>query len=227
MRRKIRRLFGLLAGIILLLAAAVAAINVYMVWGTRGRILKKDQWANFKADGVVVLGCSVRANGEASPMLKDRMQTAASFYKEASVSKMLVSGDNQSEDYNEVAVMKSLAVADGVAADEVYMDHTGLNTYDTIVHSKEFFGDGATIVIVTQSYHLYRAIYLAQQMGLKAYGVSADVDGIYSGQLYRELREIAARLKDFWYGWSKPELPESAKGIITCKSKKIDVYYYA
>ncbi len=227
MRRKIRRLFGLLAGMIILLAAAVAVINVYMVWGTRGRILKKDQWANFKADGVVVLGCSVRANGEASQMLKDRMQTAVAFYKEASVSKMLVSGDNQNEDYNEVAVMKSLAVEDGVAEDEVYMDHMGLNTYDTIVHSKEFFGDGATIVIVTQSYHLYRAMYLAQQMGLKAYGVSADADGIYDGQLYRELREIAARLKDFWYAWRKPELPELEKGIITCKSKKIDVYYYA
>ncbi len=227
MHRKIRRLFGLLAGMLILLTAVAAVINVYMVWGTRGRILKKDQWANFKADGVVVLGCSVRANGKASPMLSDRMQTAVSFYKEASVSKMLVSGDNQNEDYNEVAVMKSLAVADGVEADEVYMDHTGLNTYDTIVHSREFFGDGATIVIVTQSYHLYRAIYLARQLGLNAYGVSADVDGVYAGQLHRELREIAARLKDFWYAWRKPELPECEKGIITCKSKKIDVYCYA
>lgn len=227
MRTKIRRLLCVLVGIFIVSIAAVAAINVYMVWGTKGRILKKDQWANFKADGVVVLGCSVRPNGEASPMLKDRMQTAVSFYKEASVSKMLVSGDNQNEDYNEVSVMKALAVEDGVVADEVYMDHTGLNTYDTMVHSKEFFGKGATIVIVTQSYHLYRAIYLAQQLGLNAYGVSADVDGSYRGQMYREVREVAARLKDFWYGWTKPTLPESAKGIITCKSKKIDVYYYA
>ena len=227
MRTKIRRLLCVFVGIFIVTIAAVAAINVYMVWGTKGRILKKDQWANFKADGVVVLGCSVRPNGEASPMLKDRMQTAVSFYKEASVSKMLVSGDNQNEDYNEVSVMKALAVEDGVVADEVYMDHTGLNTYDTMVHSKEFFGKGATIVIVTQSYHLYRAIYLARQLGLNAYGVSADVDGSYRGQMYREVREVAARLKDFWYGWTKPTLPESAKGIITCKSKKIDVYYYA
>lgn len=158
-------------------------------------------------------------------MLNDRMQTAISFYKEASVTKMLVSGDNLNEDYDEVSVMKKLAVSGGIEADEVYMDHTGLNTYDTIVHSLEFFNKGSTIVIVTQSYHLYRAIYLAQRMGLNAYGVSADSDIVYRGQLYREFREMAARLKDFWYGITKPELPERAKGIITCKSKKFDVYY--
>ena len=77
------------------------------------------------------------------------------------------------------------------------MDHTGLNTYDTIVHSLEFFNKGSTIVIVTQSYHLYRALYLAQRMGLNAYSVSADSDIVYRGQLYREFREMAARLKDF------------------------------
>ena len=148
-----------------------------------------------------------------------------SFYKEASAKKMLVSGDNLNEDYDEVSVMKKLAVSGGIEADEVYMDHTGLNTYDTIVHSLEFFNKGSTIVIVTQSYHLYRALYLAQRMGLNAYGVSADSDIVYRGQLYREFREMAARLKDFWYGITKPELPEWAKGIITCKSKKFDVYY--
>ena len=158
-------------------------------------------------------------------MLNDRMQTAISFYKEASAKKMLVSGDNLNEDYDEVSVMKKLAVSGGIEADEVYMDHTGLNTYDTIVHSLEFFNKGSTIVIVTQSYHLYRALYLAQRMGLNAYGVSADSDIVYRGQLYREFREMAARLKDFWYGITKPELPELAKGIIKKKKKKFDVYY--
>ena len=83
MRAKIRQLFCLLAIIIITLAIGAAAINVYMVWGTKGRILKKDQWANFKADGVVVLGCAVRPNKEASPMLNDRMQTAISFYNKS------------------------------------------------------------------------------------------------------------------------------------------------
>ena len=78
-------------------------------------------------------------------MLNDRMQTAISFYKEASAKKMLVSGDNLNEDYDEVSVMKKLAVSGGIEADEVYMDHT-LNTYDTIVHSLEFFNKGSTIV---------------------------------------------------------------------------------
>ena len=139
MRAKIRQLFCLIVIVIIALAIGAAAINVYMVWGTKGRILKKDQWANFKADGVVVLGCAVRPNKEASPMLNDRMQTAISFYKEASAKKMLVSGDNLNEDYDEVSVMKKLAVSGGIEADEVYMDHTGLNTYDTIVHSMELF----------------------------------------------------------------------------------------
>lgn len=221
---KVRRIGAVAVSIIILIAAAAAVINIYMVWGTKGRILKEDQWADFKADGVVVLGCSVKQNGEPSKMLRDRMQTAVSFYKKASVPKMLVSGDNLSEDYDEVSVMKSLAVLGGIADNEVYMDHTGLNTYDTIVHSREFFGEGATIVIVTQSYHLYRALYLAEKLGLNAYGVSADVK-FYIGQLQREIREILARVKDFWYGWTKPQLPEQEEGIITCKSKKFDVYY--
>ena len=72
MRAKIRQLFCLIVIVIIALAIGAAAINVYMVWGTKGRILKKDQWANFKADGVVVLGCAVRPNKEASPMLNDR-----------------------------------------------------------------------------------------------------------------------------------------------------------
>ena len=99
-------------------------------------------------------------------MLNDRMQTAISFYKEASAKKMLVSGDNLNEDYDEVSVMKKLAVSGGIEADEVYMDHTGLNTYDTIVHSLEFFNKGSTIVIVTQSYHLYRALIWRSVWGL-------------------------------------------------------------
>lgn len=108
------------------------------IWyGDKRAYFKKDQWANFKADGVVVLGCAVRPNKEASPMLNDRMQTAISFIRKLLL-KMLVSGDNLNEDYDEVSVMKKLAVSGGIEEDEVYMDHTGLNTYDTIVHSLEF-----------------------------------------------------------------------------------------
>ena len=151
MRAKIRQLFCLIVIVIIVLAIGAAAINVYMVWGTKGRILKKDQWANFKADGVVVLGCAVRPYKEASPMLNDRMQTAISFYKEASAKKMLVSGDNLNEDYDEVSVMKKLAVSGGIEADEVYMDHTGLNTYDTIVNSLEFYKEKELQTIIIRS----------------------------------------------------------------------------
>lgn len=105
-------------------------------------------------------------------------------------------------DYNEVGVMKRHAVAAGVPSNVIFLDHAGLSTYESIWRAKELYGV-KRVLIVTQEYHLYRALYVAEQMGLTAYGVSADLRP-YRGQTVRELREVAARAKDLVFAQFKP-----------------------
>ena len=131
-----------------------------------------------------------------------------------------MSGDHGREDYDEVNVMKSYAVENGVPDSDVFMDHAGFSTYDSIYRAKAVF-EADSIIIVTQKYHLYRALYIAERLGVNAVGVSADLDD-YSGQLKRDLREIAARDKDFFSCLFKPEpkylgekIPVSGDGNIT------------
>ena len=114
-----------------------------------------------------------------------------------------MSGDHGREEYNEVYAMKQFAIAAGVDSSEVFMDHAGFSTYESIYRAKEIFG-ADKIVIVTQDYHLSRALYIAKSLGIEAYGVAADAR-IYSGQLVRDLREVLARNKDFFYAGLKPE----------------------
>ena len=106
-----------------------------------------------------------------------------------------MSGDNQRPEYDEVSAMIALAVTLGVEESAVEADRLGLSTYESLERARERF-DAERILIVTQKYHLYRALYVAEQMGMEAYGLSADVRG-YRGQILRDVREVAARCKDF------------------------------
>ena len=170
-------------------------------------------------DCVIVLGAGVR-NGSPTPMLRDRLITGISLYKSGAAPKIIMSGDHGREDYDEVNVMKSYAVENGVPDGDIFMDHAGFSTYDSIYRAKAVF-EADSIIIVTQKYHLYRALYIAERLGVNAVGVSADLDD-YSGQLKRDLREIAARDKDFFSCLFKPEpkylgekIPVSGDGNIT------------
>ena len=106
-----------------------------------------------------------------------------------------MSGDHSRSDYDEVNTMRNVAVEAGVPADDVFMDHAGFSTYESMYRARDVFG-AKRIVIVSQRYHLYRALYVAERLGLDAYGVSADLRP-YAGQEAREVREILARVKDF------------------------------
>ena len=99
--------------------------------------------------------------------------------------------------------MKNFAIDKGVPSESIFMDHAGFSSYESIYRAKEIFG-AKKIVIVTQKYHLYRALYIANQLGIEAYGVGADPRQ-YVGATYRELREILARNKDFIKCIFKPE----------------------
>lgn len=131
-----------------------------------------------------------------------------------------MSGDHGRNNYDEVNVMKQYAIDQGVPSSDIFMDHAGFSTYDSIYRAKEIF-NADKVIIVTQEYHLYRALYIANKLGLEAYGVRANPKQ-YSVQLFRELREILARNKDFIKTIYKPKptylgevIPVSGDGNIT------------
>lgn len=179
-------------------------VNLTMYDGTREKIVSGDVLSDYDADCILVLGASVRENGSPSLMLRDRLDTSIGLYEIGVSDRLLMSGDHSSPYYDEVTAMKSYAVEAGIPSTDIFLDHAGLSTYESIYRAKYVYG-AQRIVIVTQSYHLYRALYLADALGLEAVGVSCDTVR-YNGQILRDVREVAARVKDYFYGILKPEL---------------------
>lgn len=180
-----------------------AALNLYVVQKGKQRILSSEEAAELNADCILVLGCGLRADGSPSRMLQDRLDRGIELYQNAAAPKLLMSGDHGQEQYDEVNAMKKTAVEAGVPSGDVFMDHAGFSTYDSMYRAKEVF-QAKRVIIVTQRYHLYRALYIAEQIGLEAWGVAAE-DVTYAGQSGREVREILARIKDIGYCMIKPE----------------------
>ncbi len=153
-------------------------------------------------DCIIVLGAGVREDGTLSDMLRDRMDTAIDLYMRADNTKMIVTGDHGRESYDEVNAMKAYAVSCGVCDEDVFMDHAGFSTYESIVRAREVFGVERAVV-VTQRYHLYRALYICEYVGIDAMGICADVRQ-YRGAYYREAREVLARTNDFIKQFTRP-----------------------
>lgn len=153
-------------------------------------------------DYIVVLGCRVYDDGRLSHMLEDRVTVGVALYEKGVCNRILMSGDHEDDSYNEVDPMKDAAIAWGTPSEAVLTDPYGLSTYDSLARVLGEYG-GRRVVIVTQEYHLYRALYIAEKMGLDAYGVSADLRS-YAGQFKRDVREVLARCKDVFRTWAKP-----------------------
>ena len=178
----------------LALLVLLLAVNFYVRGSTKSRIMTVEQAvAEGDYDCVLVLGCQVR-DGVPSLMLRDRLDRGLELYGAGAAPKLLMSGDHGQTEYDEVNTMKAYAVERGAASGDVFMDHAGFSTYESLYRARDVF-QARRVLIVTQEYHLYRALYIARALGLDAWGVSAD-GGSYRGQTYRELREIAARIKD-------------------------------
>lgn len=196
---------------ILLCATAVLAVlgvDAFVVLSTRDRILTVESAGQLDdVDCIIVLGCKVGSDGTPSHMLNDRLVVGTEVYyalcESGKGSKLLMSGDHGTKEYDEVNAMKSFAISEGIESGEIFMDHAGFSTYESIYRAKEIFG-ADKIIVVTQSYHLYRALHIADALGVEAYGVSADLRS-YAGQLKYSAREILARNKDFLTAIFKPE----------------------
>ena len=181
---------GLLAGV------TVLAINAHVVHRTADAILTPEEAAaKENMDCILVLGCRVYEDGSLSHMLQDRLRQGLELYIAGAAPKLLMSGDHGQKEYDEVNAMKNYAMENGVPSQDVFMDHAGFSTYESLYRAKAVFGV-ERVIIVTQEYHLHRALYIAQQLGLEAYGVASDYRS-YAGQILRDIREILARNKDF------------------------------
>lgn len=183
---------------------AVAGINIFVLATTAGRILsveeagKKDD-----IDCIIILGAGVRADGTPSLMLKDRLEKTIELFNSGVSKTIIVSGDHRTNDYDEVNTMKNYLIDAGIPSECIFMDHCGLSTYESMYRAKNIF-DVENAIIVTQKYHMYRAIFVAKSFDIDAYGVCAK-EVSYSGQTKRSIREVLARIKDVGYCITKPE----------------------
>lgn len=154
---------------------------------------------NIKEDinNIIVLGAGVKTDGTPSDILMDRLITALEIEDKNNEKRFLLSGDHGREGYNEVKAMKNMLVEDGVNEEKIFLDHAGFSTYESIYRAKEIFKVEKAIII-TNEYHLPRALYLARKMGIEAYGIPSDIRKYDNIDLY-EKRENLAKIKDFIY----------------------------
>ena len=189
--------------ILIIASFLIILINSYVKITTKSQIITdRNLLKDYHADCILVLGAGV-SNGKPSPMLEDRLQKGVELYENQLAPKIIMSGDHGRQEYDEVNVMKNYAIDKGVPSEDIFMDHAGFKTYDSIYRAKEIF-QSKKIIIVTQEYHLSRALYIANKLGLEAVGVPAEKKD-YSGNTLREVREILARNKDFVQCMFKPE----------------------
>ena len=182
-------------------AAFILVTNMLVVSVAKSLIVSSDEALAFSSNGgadcILVLGASVSQYGP-SPMLADRLDRGIELFDLGVSNIMLLSGDNGTIEYNEVQAMKDYVLRQentGAGAANIYLDYAGFSTYNSVVRCKEIF-EAKRVVIVTQRYHLYRAVYNAKKAGLDVVGVAA-VDTKYGGQTVRNIREVPARVKDF------------------------------
>ncbi|MBE6958114.1 MAG: SanA protein [Ruminococcaceae bacterium] len=197
--KKTRRILlicaAVLAGLGIFAAAIVFGINAYVVNSTSPQILSPGEAAQLKGvDCILVLGCKVRDSGAPSAMLEDRLRRSVELFDAGAAPKLLMSGDHGTIPYNEVQAMKQYAIDKGIASEDIFMDHAGFSTYESLYRAKEIF-QVKKIIIVTQEYHLYRALYIADALGIEAYGVHSNYRN-YAGQAGFDVREVLARNKD-------------------------------
>lgn len=194
--RTVLKILSIAVVIGLILVLIGACINLYIVHTGGKQIYTVEQMRGSKADCILVLGAGLKPDGSPSDMLRDRLAFACDLWEEGVSDTVLVSGDRASESYDEVTAMKNYLLAHGVPEEAILEDPKGYSTSESLKRAKDVFGY-ENVVVVTQRYHLYRALYIAQKTGLDAKGVNSD-PYTYRGQVLRDIREFAARIKDFF-----------------------------
>ena len=198
------------------------SINAYMVNSKEDKILTDEESADLSdVDCILVLGAGVHGT-TLSHMLEDRVKTGITLYELGSAPKILMSGDHGQDDYDEVNAMKNYAKEKGVPSEDIFMDHAGFSTYESMYRARDIFGC-KKIIIISQKYHLHRAIYVAEYLGLEAYGVDSQLRPYAADtNIYNTIREFLARNKEFIYVRLNPKptylgevIPINGNGDVT------------
>ena len=206
--RKWKFRIGIPVAIIISLLISMFFVNVFIWTDVRDEIvfsvqdhsgISLDAAEALKAGDyqcAMVLGCAAYADGEPSPMLKDRLDAGIDLYRAGAVPKLLLTGDHGQVEYDEISAMYNYCLNAGIPAEDIFLDHAGFSTYDSVYRAQSIFCV-ERMVIVTQTYHEFRALHIADQLGITAVGVSSDQQH-YPGAVYREIRELLARNKDYF-----------------------------
>ena len=167
-----KKMIIFIAILLLIIFLIALLINTYVTQSTKKQIISKDNYSNLTdIDCIIVLGAKIWGD-RPSPMLEDRLLQAIELYENNVSAKIIMSGDHGTKEYDEVNAMKDFAIEKGIPSENIFMDHAGFSTYESIYRAKEIFG-AKKIVVVTQKYHLFRALYIANQLGIEAYGVGS------------------------------------------------------
>lgn len=226
MKKIIKIILITILTLITIILVSTLAINQNIYLKTKNKIITEQSEKIENVDCILILGAGIW-NNSPSPMLEDRLLQGISLYQKGFASKIIMSGDHGRENYDEVNIMKEFAIERGVNSEDIFMDHAGFSTYESIYRAKEIFG-AKKMIIVTQEYHLYRALYIAQQFDIEVYGVASNPRE-YMGQFAREVREWLARAKDFFKCIYKPKptylgdtIPVSGNGDITNDKEEVE-----
>lgn len=188
MKRLLKWLLALISFAILF----YASVNLWVWLVSRNSIVKIT---NTKpADAVIILGAYVRPDGALSWILKDRLDTGLQVYSQGLAQKIIVSGDHGQKDYNEVQAMKDYLLSHGVPAQDIFMDHAGFDTYDSIYRARDVF-QVKSAIIISQNFHLPRAVYIAKRLGIETQGVQAKL--YYPWWYVNTIRDSVARVKAY------------------------------
>lgn len=190
-----KKMVVVLGSFFILVVAYVVLSNMFMVKIQGKKIVSEEEAKNHNAQCILILGAGVWSDSP-SPMLEDRLLEGINLYHQGAASKIIVSGDHGRENYDEVNVMKQYLVDAGIPDTDIFMDHAGFSTYESIVRAKKVF-NVERMVVVSQKYHLYRALYICGKKHIDAVGVNSDPRR-YAGQSMRDIRELVARDKDIF-----------------------------
>jgi SanA protein len=194
--RRWPRIAGAVGGLVALIALVVAGSNAYILLSTEGEATSYVGDVP-PAEVAIVPGALVNANGHMSGMLADRVREASLLWHSGKVGKILVSGDHHTWAYDEPDTMRKALVRDGVKPEDVFEDHAGLDTWATMVRARSIF-NVKDAVVVTQGFHMPRALFLAEEAGIRVSGLLADQHNWgYQGER-SSIREIFSRVKAIW-----------------------------
>ena len=202
--KKIRITCIVIAAVILFCFLVSGICNIIVAASAKPYVIDYEEACKLEGvDCIIVLGAGLKSDGTLSQVLQDRVNLGAKLYFGGASDRILVSGDHSRPDYDEANAMKNDLISQSVPADAVFTDHAGFDTYDTMYRARDVFC-AKKVIIVTQGFHVERAVFIARALGLDAYGVMCDSENRFFG-FKTEIREYVARTKYAFSAWFMPK----------------------